>query len=206
MTRETVAGRGVADVVLNRVLKAGDKEIHLHARVKAEINAASRGAGNSVEVAYRLLPEKATLSPAAADAVRLGATDALSAGPMEGAPLDDVAVRVLEVELFAEASTPQALRIAASQAVREALEAAGGRVLQPLMRVEVVVPDENLGAVLGDLQSRRASILGSSAEMGMTTVEGECPLNGLVGYTTDLRSLTRGRGQFTMEFQRFDVA
>ena len=206
MTRETVGGRGVADVVLNRVLRAGDKEILLHARVKAEVNAADRGAGNSVEVDYRLLPDKANLSPAGADAVRLGAADALSAGPIDGAPLDDVCVRVLEVELFAEASTPQALRIAASQAVREAIEAAGGRVLQPLMRVEVVVPDENLGAVLGDLQARRASILGSSAEMGMTTVEGECPLNGLVGYTTDLRSLTRGRGQFTMEFQRFDVA
>jgi elongation factor G len=74
------------------------------------------------------------------------------------------------------------------------------------MRVEVVAPEENLGAVLGDLQARRASILGSSTDMGMCTIEGECPLSSLVGYTTDLRSLTRGRGQFTMEFLRFDVS
>jgi elongation factor G len=73
------------------------------------------------------------------------------------------------------------------------------------MDVEVVVPDENLGTVLGDLQSRSAIILGQESDMGVTTVRGECPLQALLGYATELRSLTRGRGQFTMAFARFDV-
>jgi elongation factor G len=96
--------------------------------------------------------------------------------------------------------------MAASQAVREALANGGGQVLRPLMRIEVVVPDENLGGVLGDLQSRRSNIHGQEAEMGMSTIAGECPLEGLLGYTTVLRSITRGRGSFTMEFARFDVS
>jgi elongation factor G len=136
----------------------------------------------------------------------LGAQDALSAGPVEGAPLQDVRARVLELELFGEASTPQAVRIAVSQAIRSALEQAGGQVLRPLMRIEVVVPDENMGTVLGDLQSRGAVISGTESEMDATTIHGECPLHALLGYATDLRSITRGRGQFTMEFDRFDVA
>ncbi len=206
MTRETISGSGVADYTLNRVIKAGDKEIVLHARVRVEASPRARDAGNDLQCSPRILPEKAPYSAAQAEAVRLGASDALSAGPLEGAPLQDAQLRVLEVELMGEASTPQALRIAAAQAGREALQAAGGAVLQPLMRVEVVAPDENLGSVLGDLQARRASITGSTSDMGMATIEGECPLSSLVGYTTDLRSLTRGRGQFTMEFLRFDVA
>jgi elongation factor G len=113
---------------------------------------------------------------------------------------------VTELELFGEASTPQAVRIAVSQAIRSALEQAGGQVLRPLMRIEVVVPDENMGTVLGDLQARGAVISGTESEMDATTIHGECPLHALLGYTTDLRSITRGRGQFTMEFDRFDVA
>ena len=96
--------------------------------------------------------------------------------------------------------------IAVSQAIRSALEQAGGKVLRPLMRIEVVVPDENMGTVLGDLQSRGAVISGTESEMDATTIHGECPLHALLGYATDLRSITRGRGQFTMEFDRFDVA
>ncbi len=73
------------------------------------------------------------------------------------------------------------------------------------MKVEVVVPDENLGAVLGDLQSKGANITGQESDMGTSTILCEAGLHRLLGYTTTLRSMTRGRGQFTMEFDRFDV-
>ena len=111
-----------------------------------------------------------------------------------------------EIEVYEDASSPQALRIAVSQAVHDALVDAGGQVLRPLMKVEVVVPDESMGTVLGDLQSRGASITGQESEMDVSVIHAECPLNALLGYTTRLRSLTRGRGQFVMEFARFDVA
>ena len=165
-----------------------------------------RGGGIEHTVKPVILPEGTRLSDAQIEAITLGVTDSLGGGPVEGALLQDVAVSLTEVEVFEEASSPQALRITVSQAVHQALVNAGGQVLRPLMRIEVVVPDESMGTVLGDLQSRKASITGQESEMGNSTIHGECPLNELLGYTTRLRSLTRGRGQFTMEFSRFDVA
>jgi len=205
MTRETIAGAGVGDVKVERMLHIGDTPMPLKARCVARVRPQDRDAGMSVEIEPTILPAGMSLTESQAEAIKAGVMDATMAGPSEGAPLQDVAVRLTEVQLFAEGSTPQALRIASSQAVREAMVKGGGQVLRPLMRVEVVVPDENLGGVLGDLQSRGASITGQESEMGTSTIHGECGLHKLLGYTTQLRSMTRGRGQFTMEFERFDV-
>jgi elongation factor G len=206
VTRETVGGSGQADVLLNRQIRIGDKELLLKARAVATARPSERGAGNHATVSPMVLPEDASLSEAQLAALELGVNDSILGGPLEGAPLVDVSVSLKTIELFEEASSPQALRIAASQAVREALLDAGGQVLRPIMKVEVVVPDESMGSVLGDLQSRRAIITGQTSNMGTSTILAECPLNGLLGYTTELRSMTRGRGQFTMEFERFDVS
>ena len=77
--------------------------------------------------------------------------------------------------------------------------------MRPLMKVSVVVPHEQMGSVLGDLQSRHALISGTEQDQGSAIIHGECALERLLGYTTELRSMTQGRGQFTMEFARFDV-
>ncbi|HHO51018.1 MAG TPA: GTP-binding protein, partial [Deltaproteobacteria bacterium] len=138
-------------------------------------------------------------------AIEQGARDALSGGPIEGSPLQDTEVSVLQVETFGSGSGPQALRIAAASAVREALVAAGGLVMQPIMRIEVIVPDENMGQTLGDLQARGATILGQSPEGDVARIEAECGLSKMLGYATDLASNTKGRGMFVMEFDRFDV-
>jgi elongation factor G len=85
------------------------------------------------------------------------------------------------------------------------MQKAGGQVLRPIMKTEVVIPAENLGAILGDLQSRQATI--HETEPGEpSTIRCDCPLDKLLGYTTTLRSMTRGRGNFSMVFDRFDVA
>jgi elongation factor G len=205
MTRETIAGPGSSDVTVDRTLRAGEaNELRLHARITAEVAPNERDAGMTIEVEPTILPDGASLSAAQREAIEAGVNDATLGGPSEGAPLQDVHVRLTSVELF-DGSSPQALRIAASQAVREAMLAGGGQVLRPLMAVEVVSPDENLGTVLGDLQSRGATILGQESEMGMSSIQGECPLQALLGYATQLRSITKGRGQFTMDFARFDV-
>ena len=206
MSRETIASPGEADVLVDRTFRAGeDKEFHLKARAVARVRPTARDAGIQKTVAPKWLPEGVPVPPPLAEAARLGVDDALLGGPVEGAPLQDVAVELLTVEIFPEGSTPQALRIATSQAVREAMQSGGGLVLRPIMRVEVVVPDENVGTVLGDLQSRGAGITGQESELGASTVHAECALDALLGYTTALRSLTKGRGQFTMEFSRFDA-
>jgi elongation factor G len=85
------------------------------------------------------------------------------------------------------------------------MEDAGPVLLQPIMKVEVVVPEENVGSVIGDLQSRGALISGHEALDGMASIAAECGLTRLIGYATDLRSQTRGKGQFVMEFDRFDA-
>ncbi|MCK6507180.1 elongation factor G [Myxococcota bacterium] len=207
MSRETVLAKGRGEVDLDRTITFPDgKEVTMRARAVAEVRPLARGEGIKVKVEPRILPEGVVPNADQAIAIRAGAQDSLGGGPLEGAPLQDLDVRVVEVQLYETGSTAQALRIAVAQAVRAALVNAGGCLLQPLMKVEVTVPDENMGAVLGDLQSRKASISGQESDMGTTTISGECPLVGLLGYTTDLRSLTRGRGQFVMEFSRFDAS
>ena len=92
--------------------------------------------------------------------MELGAKDSIIGGPLEGAPFEDVHVSIDEIELFGETSSVQALRMCAAQAVRQALLDAGGIKLEPIMKIEVIAPDEYVGTVLGDLQSRSAVITG----------------------------------------------
>jgi elongation factor G len=207
MTRETIGGSGHADTTLDRTIRTGeDKTMQLKARVAASVVPRERGTGESLNATSpQVLPEGTSLSRLQAEAIEAGAKDALSGGPLEGAALVDLAVTVDTVELFGEASSPQALRITASQAVRDAIAQGGPQMLRPLMKIAVVVPEEAMGGVLGDLQSRTALISGTENDMGVATIHGECPLKALLGYTTQLRSMTQGRGQFTMEFARFDV-
>jgi len=77
--------------------------------------------------------------------------------------------------------------------------------MRPLMTITVVVPHDKMGGVLGDLQSRSALISGTEQDSDSAIIHGECALEALLGYTTELRSMTQGRGQFTMEFARFDI-
>lgn len=145
------------------------------------------------------------LNPAQRDALTGGAEDALASGPATGSPLQDLAVRVLEIELFGALSSPQALRVVVAEMTRKAVIRAGGLVLRPIMTTEVVVPEGDVGTVMGDLQARRAVIRDTSTLSEMTIIHCDCALDRLLGYITDLRGMTRGRGQFTMSFDRFDV-
>jgi elongation factor G len=165
----------------------------------------ARGQGTLIDNGPLVVPEGAMLHPEQAQAVEAGVRQGLAAGPLQGTPLEDVEVRVREVELFGQASTPDALTAAAARAVSKAVGAADPATLHPVMVVEVVVPDGNLGTVLGDLQSRQALIRDTRSEAGNVTIDCELALERLLGYTTDLRSQTQGRGQFSMQFDRFDL-
>lgn len=202
--RETIRGTGSADETIERNILAGGKDMHLKARCVATATPAERGAGCSHKVQPTILPEGSSLSSTQMEAVVAGVTDSMMGGPIAGAPLVDVAVTLDLVETFDKDSTPQALRIAAAQAVRTAIRNGGGSKMQPLMKIEVVVPGEYVGSVLGDLQSKQAVIYDQVPSMDSISLLGECPLESLLGYTTTLRSMTKGRGSFTMEFARFD--
>ena len=206
VVRETISSSSSADTVFHRVIDQGETQLEMKAGAAASVAPRDRGVGIEITVAPRVLPPGTTLTPEQAEAVRSGATDASSAGPLQGNPLQDVQITVDSVTLYGTASSPQAVRVAVAEAVRKALGQAGGRLLRPMMSTEVVVPEESMGGVLGDLQSRGALIQDTRTEDGISTIQCDAPLDRLLGYTTDLRSMTRGRGQFTMEFDRFDVA
>jgi elongation factor G len=203
--RETLLKKVTAMGGVDRVLDTDALQMTLRCDCEATVTPLDRGAGVVVNCEPVWLPEGYEPTEEQRTAAEEGCSDPLVGGPLEGAKLEDVEVTLHRVITFGAGSSAQAIRIAAANAVRKAMNEAGGLLLQPLMSVEVVVPDENTGTVLGDLQSRGALILGHETQDGVSTITAECGLTALLGYATQLRSQTRGRGQFVMEFTRFDA-
>ncbi len=204
--RETITREATADTLFQPQPDPAGHGEAMRVRVRVRVKPLPRGDGVHIHIEPRLLPEGSRLLDAQREALQQGVTFSLGGGPIEGAPLEDLAVSVEEVELFGNASAPEALNAAVSRAIRQALADARPVLLQPIMTAEVVVPEENLGSVLGDLQSRQAIIRDTSREIGASTIRCEIPLAQLLGYTTTLRSMTQGRGQFSTQFERFDIS
>jgi elongation factor G len=116
----------------------------------------------------------------------------------------DIAVSVDDGSYHEVDSSEMAFKIAGSMAFKEACNRAHPKLLEPIMRVEVVVPEEYMGDVIGDLNSRRGRILGMEARAGSQIIRTEVPLAEMFGYATDLRSRTQGRGSFTMHFSHYE--
>lgn len=115
----------------------------------------------------------------------------------------DVHARMISVTYRQEDASEMAFKIAAGIAFREAARNADPQLLEPIFKVEVVIPEEYMGNVIGDLNSRRGKIHSMSARHGEQVVDAEVPLATMFGYATDLRSLTQGRGTFTMTFKEY---
>jgi len=204
--RETILGAGTGDQIHATPPIIEQKIPERKARVAVAVEARQRGAGVLIQDEIpEVLPAGATLNLEQAAAVKRGLRAALEAGPLLGTPVEDVAARILRVEVFGAASTPEALQAAAAVPYRLIEVDAVHGDPAALMAMEVVVPAENLGTVLGDLQSRLASIRATRGEGDRVTIECEVALEKVLGYTTDLRSQTQGRGQFSLEFERFDL-
>ena len=203
--RETIRRPATFDALFAPPPLPDGKHPELMARIAVAVEPLPRGAGIRMELEPKVSPEGAVLSEEQHRAIESGLGSGLESGPLQGAALQDLAVRVLEVELFGPGSTPEALAAAAGKALRRAIDAASPALMQPVMTLEAVVPEVNLGAVLGDLQSRTALITDTGSQDGYAEIRAEAPLAALLGYTTALRSLTQGRGQFSMEFLRFDL-
>ena len=139
-------------------------------------------------------------------AVEEGARDALAAGPLAGYPVTGVTVRLYDGTFHTVDSSEIAFRIAGSMAVKEALRRSSPVILEPVMKVEVVTPDEFTGDVMGDLNSRRARISGLTMRGNAQVVEAHVPLAGMFGYATDIRSATQGRATYTMHFGSYEEA
>ena len=132
-------------------------------------------------------------------AVDAGIQGALQAGVVAGYPVVDVKVTLYDGSYHEVDSSEMAFKIAGSMAFKEAMRKADPVLLEPIMKVSVIAPDDYLGTVIGDLTARRGQILGQEARPGAQQVDALVPLANMFGYATDLRSSTQGRGQYTME-------
>jgi elongation factor G len=137
-------------------------------------------------------------------AVEKGVRDAMESGPIAGFPIKGVRVRLVDGSYHTVDSSEQAFRMAGSIAMKEALGSAGAVLLEPIMLVTLSVPEESVGDVIGDLNSRRGRPQGMEPSGAMTEVKAEVPMSEMLTYAPDLRSLTGGRGEYTMEFLRYE--
>ncbi len=138
-------------------------------------------------------------------AIERGIREAMDSGVLAGYPVVDVRARLIDGSYHEVDSSEMAFKIAGSMAFKDGVQKANPVLLEPIMRVEVIIPESFMGDVIGDLSSRRAHVEGMEPHAGGTTaVHALVPLAGMFGYATDLRSNTQGRGTFTMEFDHYE--
>src|SRR3954462_4151146 len=137
-------------------------------------------------------------------AVEKGVREAMASGPVAGFPVKDARVSLVDGQYHTVDSSEQAFKMAGSQAMKEAMQNASPALLEPIMLVTVSVPESAVGDVIGDLNSRRGRPQGMEPVGGMTEIKAEVPMSELLSYAPDLRSLTGGQGDYSMEFLRYE--
>ncbi len=194
--RETIVKPAKAEGKFIR--QSGGKGQYGH--VVIELEPAEQGAGFEFisKIVGGTIP-KEFISPA-----EQGMKEACESGILAGYPLIDVKVTLVDGSYHDVDSSEMAFKIAGSMAVKEAVMKASPVLLEPMMKVEVEAPEDFLGDVMGDLNSRRGQIEGMGSDDGITKVSAKVPLAEMFGYATDIRSKTQGRGIFSMEFSQYE--
>ena len=136
-------------------------------------------------------------------AVKTGTLEAADVGVLAGYPLMGVTISLINVKTRDKESTEMAFKVAGSMALREALKTVKSQLLEPVFRLEIFTPDDFMGAVIGDLNSRRGKVHSMTPKPGGQVIQAEAPLATLFGYATDIRSLSQGRASFSMEFAQY---
>jgi elongation factor G len=195
--RETITKKSSASFTFDREL-AGARQV---ASLEIEVSPRARGEGNTIHflTKYGKIPDEFH------GAIREGIDAGLITGILGNYSLIDLDVCVKDGGFHPELSTEVAFRSAAIMALRDAVRAAQPALLEPIMKMEIVAPDEHLGDVLGDLNSRRGKIKEMVAQDGTQIIHADVPLAELFGYATSLRSVTKGRASYSMEPCLFDV-
>ncbi len=186
------------DVEGKFVRQTGGRGQYGHVKIKAE--PLPRGSGFVFENAV----VGGTVPKDFIPAVQKGTQEALQSGPLLGFPIVDLKVILYDGSYHEVDSSEMSFKIAASMAVREAMAKGDATILEPIMRVEVVTPDQYMGDVIGSLNSRRGQIQGMEPRANAQVVVANVPLAEMFGYATDLRSLTQGRAVFTMMLDHYE--
>ena len=138
-------------------------------------------------------------------AIAQGLKDAMDTGPLLSFPVVDVHVDIMGGSYHETDSSDIAFRIAASKGLRDAIRQGNPQLLEPIMKLEVTTPEEYLGDVLGQLNKRRCKIESMDKQGNLQTIQVKGPLAEMFGYATDLRSVTQGRGDHSMEFSHYEI-
>ncbi|HZT28825.1 MAG TPA: elongation factor G [Bryobacteraceae bacterium] len=194
--RETIRSRSEAEGRFVR--QTGGRGQYGHVKIRVEPLPSGTGFEFSNEIHGGAVP-KEYIGPAEA-----GMKEALEGGILAGFPMSDLKVTLYDGSYHEVDSSEMAFKIAGSMAIKEAAKRARPVLLEPIMSVEVVVPEEYMGDVIGDLNSRRGRIEGMELRGTTQIIKSMVPLSEMFGYATELRSRTQGRGSFTMHFGRYE--
>ena len=189
--RETI--RRQVDQETKYARQSGGKGQYGHVKITIEPNESGAGYEFVNAIVGGAIP-KEFIGP-----IDQGIQGAMQAGVLAGYPVVDVKVTLYDGSYHEVDSSEMAFKIAASMAFKEAMRKADPVILEPIMKVAVIVPDEYMGDVIGDLNARRGQIQGTESRSGAQQIDALVPLSNMFGYATDLRSKTQGRGQYTME-------
>ena len=192
--RETI--NGLADIEEKYAKQSGGRGQYGHVKMKVEAN---HGKGYEFinEITGGAIPREYI------PAVDKGIQEALEAGVVAGYPVQDIKVTLYDGSYHEVDSSEMAFKIAGSMAVKKGLRAANPVLLEPIFKVEVTTPEEYMGDVIGDLNSRRGQVSGMTDRNNAKIVNAEVPLSQMFGYATDLRSKTQGRASYSMEFEKY---
>ena len=192
--RETI--NGLADVEEKYAKQSGGRGQYGHVKMKVEAN---HGKGYEFinEITGGAIPREYI------PAVDKGIQEALEAGVVAGYPVQDIKVTLYDGSYHEVDSSEMAFKIAGSMAIKKGLRAANPVLLEPIFKVEVTTPEEYMGDVIGDLNSRRGQVSGMTDRNNAKIISAEVPLSQMFGYATDLRSKTQGRASYSMEFEKY---
>ena len=190
--RETITKN--SEVEAKFIRQTGGRGQYGHVKIRMEPNEKGAGVEFIDEVKGGNIPKEFI------PAVEKGIMEASETGVVAGYPVIDWIVRLYDGSYHDVDSSEIAFKVAGSMAFKDAVLRSKPIILEPLMKVEVVIPEEFMGTVMGNLSSRRGRIMGSELRGAMQAIKSEVPLSEMFGYATELRSMTEGRGTFTMEF------
>jgi elongation factor G len=193
--RETI--RSTSEYDYRHVKQSGGRGQYAHVKLRVEPNP-GKGFEFENDIVGGVVPKEYV------PAVNKGVVEALEGGVLAGYPVVDVKVTLFDGSYHEVDSSEMAFKIAASMGVKQAIHKAKPVLLEPVMRVEVVVPDEYMGSVNGDLISRRGRLEGTEIRGTTQLIKAMVPLSDMFGYATELRSRTQGRGSFTMHFGQYE--
>jgi elongation factor G len=196
--RETVTG--MAEAEGKYIRQTGGRGQYGHVELKVEPSERGKGFVFVDDIKQGRIPREYI------PAVKKGIEEALSTGVLAGYPVVDIQVTLMDGSYHEVDSNEMAFKIAASMGFKAACEKARPSLLEPIMSLEVVTPNDFLGAVQGDLSSRRGKILRSEMRTGNHIIVAQVPLAKMFGYATSLRSVTQGRATYSMQFSHYEPA